>query len=230
MSSKCSCVSHRLAQALDLLTQCAVPERALDRETELLHVEGLGDEVVGARADGRDGRLDVRVRGDHDDGHVLPTLDQRFAKRHAPHTRHVDVRDDGAEVFLLEAAERFARGGGHGDLEAPLEELSLEQFTATGFVVDDEDAPIHSLSPGSGSTMYVQHVRRATAESAIPNSHEHDATRVGQHGPDRGPQRQVLGRPDAAIAPEFQDRGPSLRAARHPGVRHRQEGRGAHQP
>ena len=47
------------AQSLDRRAQPAVLDGALEREREHLDVEGLGDEVVGAGADGRDCRLEV---------------------------------------------------------------------------------------------------------------------------------------------------------------------------
>ena len=57
MSSNALHAVHGLAQALHLLAERAVLERPLEVERELVDVERLRHEVVGARADGRDGRL-----------------------------------------------------------------------------------------------------------------------------------------------------------------------------
>ena len=100
----------RLPEALDLLAERAMPERPLDGERQLVHVERLGDEVVGAGADGGDRRLHVGVGRDDDDRHVFAAADELLAELDAVHPGHVHVGDGEPEVFALEDA-RAPRAG-----------------------------------------------------------------------------------------------------------------------
>ena len=110
ISSKRWRAVDRLAEALHLFAERPVPQGALDRERELVHVERLRDEVVRARADRGDGRLHVRERGDHDDRHVFAATDELLAELDAVHAGHVHVGDREAEVFALEDGDERSWG------------------------------------------------------------------------------------------------------------------------
>ena len=133
-----------LAQPLDLGAQRAVLHRALERERELLDLERLGDEVVGAGADRRDRGLDAAERGDHDDRHVGPVGGDALAQLEAVHAAHVEVGDDDVEVLVLEQRQRFVGRRLPRRLEAGAAQRGFQRLAQTLIVVDDEDATLHN--------------------------------------------------------------------------------------
>ena len=157
-----------------------MPERSLDGERELVHVERLGDEVVRAGADRGDGRLHVRVRRDHDDGHVFAAADELLAQLDPVHAGHVHVRDGQAEVFALEESDGRVRVGDPGHFELAPAQLAFEHFAEAAVVIDDEDAAVHS--DGCESAKYVLLAREALygrrRESATPMPRRGDSARL----------------------------------------------------
>ncbi len=124
-------------------------EGALDREGDVVHLERLGDEVVGAGADRGDRRLHAAERRHDDDRQILATLDDLLAEVDSAHAVHVDVGQDEVEVPLGQPVESVLRNRGRGDLEAAPPQLGVEHVTHTSVVVDDQNATFHdgSFSP-----------------------------------------------------------------------------------
>ena len=155
-----------LAEALDLLAERPVPERPLDRERELVHIERFRDEVVRAGPDRGDRRLHVRVGRDHDDRHVLAAADELLAELDAVHAGHVHVGDREPEVFALEEGDGRVRIGDRGHLELAPAELAFEHFAEAAIVVNDEDAAVHAVVIagrwGAREALYGRRTRSAT--------------------------------------------------------------------
>src|SRR5450755_2022252 len=84
-------LGERLAQAAHLLPQRAVLHGARERQRQRLDVDGLGDEVVGARANGADSGLEAAKGGDDDDGHIRAVGHDSCAQLEAIHGAHVQV-------------------------------------------------------------------------------------------------------------------------------------------
>jgi hypothetical protein len=82
-----------------------VPGRALDRDHQLLDVEGLGDEVERAGADGRHRRLQRPERGDGDDRDVGAVLDHARAQLEPARPAHAQIGDDHVELLCGQALE-----------------------------------------------------------------------------------------------------------------------------
>ena len=100
-------LSRLEAQALYLFAQAAVGRRAVDGDGEHVDLDGLVDEVVRARADGRDRRVEAPERGEHDDRHVGAVGDDALAELDAADAAHVEVGHDDVEVVGLERLQRL---------------------------------------------------------------------------------------------------------------------------
>ncbi len=97
---------HDLAQPANLLPKLAGLARPLGRDHELLDLERLGDEIVGAGADGGDGGLQAAEGGDDDDGQVRPLIQEATAQLQSVHLRHVDVDQRRIEIAIRHGGER----------------------------------------------------------------------------------------------------------------------------
>src|SRR5262249_15164641 len=109
-------------------------------------LERLRDEVVGAGANGRDRRVHVAERRDHDDGHVGAVRGDALAERDAVHPAHVEVGDDDVEVFDLEELEGLVGGVPPLDLEPSPAERLFEQLAHRSVVIHDENVAAHARS------------------------------------------------------------------------------------
>ena len=78
---------------------------ALDGERQLVHVEGLREEIEGAGPQREDGGLHAAEARHDDDRDIGPALDDAFAKLDAADAAHVEVRHDDVDVTLGEARE-----------------------------------------------------------------------------------------------------------------------------
>ena len=98
----CRLRADRVVVALD-------PHERAHAQQQLLLVERLRHEVVGAGADPVDPRLAL-VRGDHDDGHLRPAS-HAAADLEAVDAGQHDVEEHQVETVVLEGREgAFARG------------------------------------------------------------------------------------------------------------------------
>src|SRR5262249_47309779 len=133
------------AQAPELVVEAAEADGALEGERELVHLEGLGDEVVGAGADGGGGGVQAAEGGDHDDGDIRAAAGDALAELGPVHAAEVEVGDDGVEVL---GAEGVQGGGGVGEGAggvAPAGQAVGEQGAHLRVVVHDEQAVGHAV-------------------------------------------------------------------------------------
>ena len=95
--------TYRLAErsfdALHAAAKGAALERALGHAAHVVHVERLGDVIVGAGPDGFDDGADGGRGADHDDGHVGVDVLHLLEEGQAVLVGHDDVEQD--EVHLL---------------------------------------------------------------------------------------------------------------------------------
>jgi hypothetical protein len=137
----------RRAQALDglaegahLAEQAPVLRGATREEEELVGIDRLLEEVVGAglhRAHGLGDGADAR---DHDDRDLDPVLPRVLEEHERVAFRHPQVRDDDVDALLRQEVDGLA--GPRGGVRAPTvraEDLH-DRVAHEGLIVDDEDA------------------------------------------------------------------------------------------
>jgi hypothetical protein len=93
------------AQALDLALEREVLERALHGDGERVHLDRLGDEVIGAGADRADRGLETALAGKDDRQEVRIPLPELHAEVDAGHAGHLDVRHDDVDRVGPEVLE-----------------------------------------------------------------------------------------------------------------------------
>ncbi len=149
--------AHDLAESL-LLAQLDLEEDVLfaqrlllegvpDDVDQLVHLEGLGDVVEGAKPDGLDGRIRAGVGG-HEDDLGLGIVGLHAAQQvDAGEAGHANVRDDEVEGAQVEGLQGRLAALRDLDLVALLREEHLEHSPHGGFVVDDQDLLAHGRRP-----------------------------------------------------------------------------------
>jgi hypothetical protein len=127
----------RAPEGAVLLQQTEALQRLLDDQLQLVDVERLLDEVVGAELEGLARRLDGREGGHHHDGHLGEEIAHGAQQLDARHVRHLDVRDD--QVGRLRAQQRQSGAPvlGRADLMARPSEDQRQQLPHALFVVND---------------------------------------------------------------------------------------------
>ncbi len=140
-------VLELLAQVNDLVEQLPLAQGPLYDQAQMLEVDRLGDEVVGAQAHGLDRAVDAAVGGHEDDGDGDAFLLHGLHELEAVQARHAQVADDDAVVVLAEGLEGLAAvtGGVDRDLEVVFQEL-LEGVSLLLVIVDDQDPPVHPVA------------------------------------------------------------------------------------
>jgi len=138
-------------------------DAALDREGELVDLERLGHEVVGARADRLDGELHRAERRDQDDRQLGPELEHAAAQLHAADVLHVDVADHDVDLVVLEDRERLRAGAGGERVEAAAAQAGGEQVPHALVIVDDQ----HPRGHGTSGTWIENVVPRGLVATSI---------------------------------------------------------------
>jgi hypothetical protein len=128
------------------------PDERTDPQQQLLLVERLRHEVVGAGADPVDPGL-AAVRGDHHDGDErgCVVLADAAADLVAVHPCHLDVEQDEVGQLPGDEFQRLGARRRRADREARGGEDRLEQPHVRLYVVDDED-PLLGLRLGAHLT------------------------------------------------------------------------------
>ena len=103
-------------------------------------VEGLGQVVVGAGPDRRQGRLDGGVPGHHDDLDLGPAVLHRVEQLQAGELRHLDVEEGDVEVLLGQLLGGDDGRVEPGDVVALLAQQGLERAQQGRLVVDHQHA------------------------------------------------------------------------------------------
>ena len=119
----------------------AVVDEALDVHVQLLHVEGLGQEGVGAALQSLQAVAHVGLRGEHDDGDV-GDVDVGFDHAQhgeAVHLGHHDVADDHVVVAGQQFAQSLLAVGTDAELVVAAQ-LGGDVMANLQVVVDDEHA------------------------------------------------------------------------------------------
>ncbi len=116
-----------------------VRERVLDDVRDVVGIERLGDVVVGAVLERRDGRLDRGIAGHDDDAHLGLQLVHPPLELDSVGPSHLDV-DEGEVPFpFREARERVVRAFGGPDFIAFFLKPSAERVAYGELVVDDQN-------------------------------------------------------------------------------------------
>ena len=113
---------------------------AADGGAERLELEGLGEEVPGAGAEGADGGVHARVAGHDDHRHVGADVEHALADFEAVVLADAQVGEH--DVELTEVADEalgLGLGGGGLDGMTVLLQRGLGEVADLGFIIDDED-------------------------------------------------------------------------------------------
>ncbi len=135
---------HLLAQVEHLVLQRALAQGALHDQAQVVGVDRLGEEIVGAEAHCLDGLVDAAVAGHHDHGHRQGLLADFADQFHAVEARHLEVGQEQAVIVMLPAGkglERFLAVAGvvHDDPALDFEERP-QLVTNVLVVLSDQDA------------------------------------------------------------------------------------------
>src|SRR5262249_45170022 len=136
-------------EVLHLLAQAPVLDGTLERHHEGVDLDRLGDEVVGAGADGGDRRLERPERRDDDGRHVRTGGDDLLAQLQAVHALQPGIRDDDVEVLLAQYRHCLCCGGAPRDRESAFAERGLKRLAHAAIVIDEQHAPGHDASLSS---------------------------------------------------------------------------------
>jgi hypothetical protein len=130
---------HLAAQGVVLAAEPHDLECLSHGQLELLRPHWLGDVVHRAGLDRRDGVLDRRVAGEHDQRDVVALLLQQLEELEPRQPGHPIVRDDQVDVPLRERLERFGDAvRADGRMARPLERI-LENEPDRGLIVHVQD-------------------------------------------------------------------------------------------
>jgi len=145
-----------------------VRRRALDGDRQRVDLDRLADEVVGARADRGDRRIEASERRDDDDRDRRSVLSDALAQVDAAHLVHVQVGDDDVEIALFQQAQRIGRGRVARGAEATLAQADRERLAERAVVVDEKHLGRHACPPsraGDDSTHCASGAGRCTAKT-----------------------------------------------------------------
>ncbi len=164
-------LGDRAAERRDLLAELSLLHRARDDEREQLGLDGLGDEVVRAGADGPDGGVEARVGRDDDDEDVGADREDPLAKLGAVEGRHPEIGEDQVEVVGGDELERVPPRRARLDVEAVTAEHQREQLAHRLIIVHDEHTTTHEPTSlhvrARGRSSPVQPSQRVDTRSRI---------------------------------------------------------------
>ena len=116
------------------------PQHAAHPRQQLARLEGLGQVVVGTRAEPGQPVGDRAGRGQHDDADRAAGAAQPFHDGKAVLARHVDVEDQDVGGSCGQQRVQFRAGAGTAHGEPVGAQIVLQQQPEIGLVVDDDDA------------------------------------------------------------------------------------------
>jgi hypothetical protein len=145
--------SLRCLESPDFRAQLAESQRALYRQPERFHFEGLGDEIVGPCANRSDGGFEATERGHHYHRHVGVPVGDLLTQLQSTHAPHVQVGQDYVDILGVEHPERLFATRGRAHLESFGREAELDEAAGGWVVVDDEDVSWHR---GSGEARSIE--------------------------------------------------------------------------
>ena len=114
-----------LAQTGDLVLQDPVSQRSIDDQTQMLHVDRLGQKIISAKTHRMHRFVDAPITGHDNDGYGDFLLLNLFNQLHAVQAGHLQVSEKDAVVVLGERFDRLlaVRGGFHLNLV-----IAFQQF------------------------------------------------------------------------------------------------------
>ncbi len=152
------------AEAAIFYHQCPALQRTAQGGGETLRGEGLFDEVIGPPPHRFDGKADLGMAGDQDDGEIAVRERQAFQKGHSVHAGHSDVRDHGAGEARPDQ-QQGGRGAGEGlDSEVRQFQRLFGRPAHRLVVVDEKDGLFHSAASAPARTG-----RRTRVKTAPPS-------------------------------------------------------------
>jgi hypothetical protein len=129
------------------LREGALFQRLLEGQLELLHLEGLAQEVGGTQAHGFDDRPRLPVPGEHHDGNLGEPLLQTAKRLESVDARQHHVECDDVRLCLLQRAERLLTVGDRKYSVALARDQSLHVVAHARVVIDDENAKLFGHTP-----------------------------------------------------------------------------------
>jgi hypothetical protein len=120
-----------------------VLDGAADRVRQLLDVDRLGDEVVGAGAQGLHRDVHAAVAGDHDDRQLGVDLEQLLREVDAAVLAEPDVDHRGVEVGGARVVEGAGGVARRLDLVTATLERGGQEVARVVIVVDEKDVSAH---------------------------------------------------------------------------------------
>ena len=106
---------------------------------ELVEIDRLADEIVGAELERGFDIVELRVGGDHDDGAGVAVFLELIENFDAGEVGHAHVEQDEIGGFMLRQLERGFAGIGLDDVIAPLLALLAQRPAHQALVVHDHD-------------------------------------------------------------------------------------------
>ena len=131
--------------------QCGLAIECLcDQHLQIFRLERFGQVVKRTQFHGVYGRPDVVQTGDHDDIDIRARLLDPAQYFDTVHLRHLDVQDQHIVVILIDQAQRRQAIPGNIDLVVVTAKNALATAQDDLFVVNDQNAPFHSVLPPMG--------------------------------------------------------------------------------
>ena len=161
-------------------------QRAIGGDEQLVDVDGLHDEVVGAELEALDGRLDVGGAGEDDHGGVLIDLAHLLEQLDAGHVRHLQIGDGERGVGAAEHRHALPPVGGQATVVARRQKDLVEHLTDLLVIVDDQDV---------ASDLHARGLAAATASPRPGSSRPVWPCTAPRRRPGTGPRRYPPRRP-----------------------------------
>jgi hypothetical protein len=153
--------SNGFAQADVLLFRTLVGKGVVDTMSDIVRVKGLGDIIVGAILEGRDGGFHAGVAGHDDHEHFGVDLVHAALQLDAIRAGHLDIDERQVKALRGHLGERVLGTFGHGDIVAFLAKPLIERVADNQFVIDNEQIPFcghdSCSSPRDNRGAIVQH-------------------------------------------------------------------------
>src|SRR3990170_6383561 len=127
--------------------ELAALERALGGDQQLVHVDGLHDEVVRDELQAVDRGLDVGGAGQHDHRRVAVGAPDLAQQLDAGHHGHLEVGHDQGRAGRAEHLEALTAVVGEQAVVARPEEDLVEDLPDLAVIVDDQDVPLRAAPP-----------------------------------------------------------------------------------
>ena len=141
-------IAEQLLEAPHFVAQAPRLQRAADRQGEVLEVQRLGEELVGAFLERRHRLLNAAERGDHQKGRC------RLHALHPPQQRHAigagqpQVADHQRRLPAFQGTHRLLGAGQRAHLQPAILQLLDQQLAQAVIVLDQQHTLLHRVSHG----------------------------------------------------------------------------------